>query len=252
MPPIVKVLCPVCHGLVPLGATKCRHCHHFLGYSAQWAWEEGARMLGLVAMVAAVLVAAKSLEMSVTAERDRQAAVAEADLSHRERLALQEDLAAGTATLSQLKKQLDSAPEKSLLKASSHAKDPRVKLLFDQALQLKRENRPFIPGGKAPDEGFDNSGFVSYLLGLAGALDPHYQRAYSVTRLERALVSVEAKDARPGDLVFIGKGFVAIYLGTGQALAMSGAIGIQVFSLPTQASASYRRWAYEAGIKMLR
>jgi hypothetical protein len=138
------------------------------------------------------------------------------------------------------------------VKAAAHAKDPRVKLLFDEALRLKQENRPFIPGGKAPDEGFDNSGFVSYLLGQAGALDPHFQRAYSVTRLERAFASVEAKDARPGDLVFIGKGFVAVNLGTGQALAMNNAIGIQVFSIPPSLSASYRRWAYEAGIKMLR
>jgi cell wall-associated NlpC family hydrolase len=235
-----------------MGAIKCRHCHHYLGFSLRWVWEEAIRLLGLVAMVAAAVVASKSLELSLVAQRERQEALAQAQISRQERDALKEDLSLigqGPAVLQRL---VAAAPDKRLQKAAAQSKDPRVRAVLMQALALKHAATPYAPGGKGPDEGFDSSGFVAYLLAQAGALDPAYQGTFSAARLERSLVSIEPEAAKVGDLVFIGQGFVAVYLGEGMAVGIASAMGIQVFSIPANAACSYRRWAYEQAVRQLR
>lgn len=244
--------CPICHSSVPINAKKCRHCHNYLGFSFQWVWEEGIRMLGLVSMIAAAIVAWKSLELTMLAQRQKDEALDQAHISAQERTALQEDVRADPAGLGQLQDQLGSAQEKSLVKAAAKTSDLRVRQLLAEALKLKQGNVPFRMGGKAPEEGFDSSGFVSYLLAKVGALDPLYHRTFSVSRLQKSLPEVKADKIQPGDLVFLGSSFVAIELGGNLAVGIGGPKGIQVISFSPKAKKVYRRWAYGQDAKMLK
>jgi cell wall-associated NlpC family hydrolase len=243
--------CPICHSAVPLNAKKCRHCHNYLGFSFQWVWEEGVRVLGLVSMIAAALVAWKSLEVSMQAQRQRQEAVASADLSLREREALKEDLLAPSG-LAQLQTQALSSEEKTLVRAAEESSDVRVRKMLAGALELKRKNVPFRMGGKSPEEGFDSSGFVSYLLGECGALDPLYHSTFSVARLAKTFPKIEESKAKPGDLVFLDAGFVAIHIGHNLAVGIGGDKGIHVLSFFPKAKKTYHRWAYEQEAKGLK
>jgi len=244
--------CPICHSSVPANAKKCRHCHNYLGFSFQWVWEEGVRVLGLVAMVAAAVVAWKSLELSMLAQRQKDEAVAQAAISYQERDALKEDLSADALGLGQLQDELGSQQEKSLAKASAKSSDLRVRQLLAEALKLKQANTPFRMGGKSPEEGFDSSGFVSYLLAKVGAVDSLYYRTFSVAKLRKSLLEVKAADAKPGDLVFLGGSFVAVQLLGNLAVGMGGTKGVQVISFSPKARKSYARWAYDRDVKLLK
>jgi hypothetical protein len=244
--------CPVCHSVVPLHAKKCRHCHNYLGFSFQWVWEEGIRLFGLLAMIAAAIVAWKSLELAVLAQSQRDEAVAQAQISYQERDAIKEDLSTDALGLGQLQSQLGTASERSLLKAAADSSDLRVRKMLSEALRLKQNHVPFRMGGKSPEEGFDSSGFVAFLLAEAGALDPLYHRTFSVSRLEKTFPSVKAENAKPGDLVFLGKSFVAVHLSANLAVGIGGAKGIQVISISPKASKTYHRWAYEQDSRMLK
>ena len=244
--------CPICHSEVPFNAKKCRHCHNYLGFSFQWFWEEGIRVLGLVSMIAAALVAWKSLEVSMQAQRQRQEAVASADISLREREALKEDLSAQPPGLAMLQTQAMSSEEKTLVHAAEQTNDLRVRQVLAGALDLKRKNVPFRMGGKSPEEGFDSSGFVSYLLGECGALDPLYHSTFSVARLAKSFPKVDEAKAKVGDLVFLDSSFVAIHLGRNLAIGIGGDKGIHVLSFFPKAKKTYHRWAYEQEAKLVK
>jgi hypothetical protein len=244
--------CPVCHSRVPLEAKKCRHCHHYLGFSLQWAWTEGVRVLGLVAMVAAALVAWKSLEFTLVAEKEKEEALTQAAIYHQEHDALREDLQTGSSSPAMLQGQASLNMQRLMTKASDATTDVRVRQVLSDAWDLERQHVRFSMGGKSPEEGFDASGFVSYLLAKAGALDPLYQRTFSVAKLEKSFPAIGADKAKPGDLVFLDAGFVAIHLGGDMALGMGGAKGIQIFSFAKGAKKSYHRWAYGQEARMLR
>jgi cell wall-associated NlpC family hydrolase len=244
--------CPICHSPVPPHAKKCRHCHNYLGFSFQWVWEEGARVLGLLATVAAAVVAWKSLEFTQVAQRDRQAALAQSQLSNQERDALKEDISASSDESGLLQSLATSAQEKGLIMAAAKSSDLRVRQVLAEAIKLRRQGVQFRMGGKSPEEGFDSSGLVSFLLAEAGALDPLYQRTFSVAKLEKSLPEVSAMQAKPGDLAFLGKSFVAIRLQGRQAVGIGSAKGIQVFTFFPKAKIVYRRWAYEQDSKLLK
>jgi hypothetical protein len=244
--------CPVCHSAVSQNASKCRHCHNYLGFSFQWVWEEGIRVLGLLSMVAAAVVAWKSLELSMIAQHQKEEAIAQSQISQLERDALKEDFSSPSAELEPLRNEAASAAEKNLLKAAAKSNDLRVRKLLSLALKLKQDGTPFRMGGKSPEEGFDSSGFVSFLLADAGVLNPMYYRTFSVSRLEKSFPKVKAEDAKPGDLVFLGTSFVALNLDGNFAVGIGSAKGIQVFSFSKKSKKSYHRWAYEADAKLLK
>jgi hypothetical protein len=244
--------CPICHSAVPINAKKCRHCHNYLGFSFQWVWEEAIRVLGLISMIAAAIVAWKSLELTSLAQSQKDVAIANAMISRQEREALKEDVGADAPGLGQMQSELSLSQEKSLLKAAAKTSDLRVRQLLSEALKLKQQKIPFRMGGKSPEEGFDASGFVSYLLAKAGALDPLYHRTFSVTKLQKSFAEIKARDVMPGDLVFLGSSFVAIQLGDNLAIGMGGSKGIQVISFFPKAKKSYRRWAYGEDVKLLK
>lgn len=237
--------------MVPEPASKCRHCHNYLGFSFQWVWEEGVRALGLVAMIAAAIVAWKSLELTVVAQKEKDLALSQAMISQQERDALKEDLKSGAVAFGPVQKLPLSGAEKVLHIASEKSNDLRVRQLLARALSLKLDDAPFRMGGKSPDEGFDASGFVSFLLSEAGALDPRYYRTFSVVKLEKSFPKVRPEDAKPGDLVFLGANFVAISLGSGQAVGIGSETGILVFSVSPKTKKSFHRWAYGQDSRML-
>ena len=244
--------CPICHSRVLEHAKKCRHCHNYLGFSLQWVWEEGVRVLGLVAMVAAAVVAWKSLAFTMLAEREKEEALVEVSISRQEHAALKEDLLADTLSLGILQSQASVAQEKSLKKASDMSSDLRVRQVLAGALKLKNQGVRFAMGGKSPDEGFDSSGFVSYLLSQADVLDTRYYQTFSVARLEKAFLKIKPEIAKPGDLVFVGDSFVAIHLGGNLAVGIGGVKGIEVFSFSQKAKKSFRRWAYGQDVRMFK
>lgn len=65
---------------------------------------------------------------------------------------------------------------------------------------------PYLAGGSTPD-GFDCSGFVSYVFRALGVSLPHSSAAYY-----NIGTRVSAADAQPGDLI-VSRGHVAIYAG---------------------------------------
>jgi cell wall-associated NlpC family hydrolase len=243
--------CPICHSKVPFSAKKCRHCHNYLGFSFQWVWEEGVRGLSLLATIAAALVAWKSLQFTMVAQNQREQAMAQTALSYQERDALKEDLDEGTDAPNILS-QAATVHEKELVNAAEKSSDLRVRQVLEAALSLKKTGVKFRMGGKSPEEGFDSSGFVSFLLAKAGVLDPLYQRTFSVAKLEKSLPEIDSDKVKPGDLVFLGKSFVAIHLEGHLAVGIGNNKGIQVFSFFPKARVSYRRWAYEEDSKMIR
>jgi cell wall-associated NlpC family hydrolase len=245
-----KLRCPVCHSPIAANAKKCRHCHNYLGFSFMWLWEEGSRVLGLVATAGAALVAWKSLQLTLISQHQKDEAVTQSRISQLEREALKEDLGSETLALEPLKNQLATAADKSLARAADKSNDLRVRKLLLQALKLKQDGVPFRMGGKSPEEGFDSSGFVSYLLAESGALDPMYHRTFSVARLEKTFPKIKPEDAKPGDLVFLGSTFVAVNLDGILAVGIGSSKGIQVFSFLPKAKKSFHRWAYEQDTRL--
>jgi cell wall-associated NlpC family hydrolase len=91
--------------------------------------------------------------------------------------------------------------------------------VVNYALQLTKENIPYVWGGKTLS-GFDCSGLVSYVLShAAGVSIP----AYTVSQEAYTTMSTNISSAQPGDLLFWGsKGatwHVAIYIGNNQYVA---------------------------------
>jgi hypothetical protein len=244
--------CAICHSLVPAEAKKCRHCHNYLGFSFQWVWEEGVRVLGLVAMVAAAVVAWKSLEFTILAEKEKEEALSEASIARQEHAALKEDLVADAIGLGFLQTQAFVGKSKSLQSASESSSDLRVRQVLAEALKLRDQGVHFRMGGKSPEEGFDSSGFVSYALSQAGVLDPLYYQTFSVARLEKSFLKIKPDTAKAGDLVFVNSNFVAFHLGGDLAVGIGGVKGIQIFSFSSKAKKNYRRWAYGQDVRMLK
>jgi cell wall-associated NlpC family hydrolase len=248
----VTQLCPICHSSVSEHAKKCRHCHNYLGISLQYLWEESVRVLGLVAVIAAAVVAWKSLEFTLIAEREKKEAQVQVAISQRERDALKEDFSTGIQAQGPHQQEFTSAPEKSLIQAAEKSNDVRVRQLLASALKLKQDGVPFRMGGKSPDDGFDSSGFVTYLLAEAGAMDPQYHRTFSVSKLEKTFPKVRPEDAKPGDLIFIGTSFVAVNLGGNEAVGIGSSKGISVFSFSAKSKKSFHRWAYGQDARLVR
>lgn len=70
---------------------------------------------------------------------------------------------------------------------------------------------PYVTGGTTPD-GFDCSGFVSYVFAQFGISLPHQSGA-----IKGSGTVVSAADAQPGDIIW-SPGHVAIYAGGGQQI----------------------------------
>ena len=82
--------------------------------------------------------------------------------------------------------------------------------LIDFALQF--QGIPYVHGGKNPDQGFDCSGFTSYVFSHIGI-----KLSASSAAQKHVGVRVSREDAQPGDLIW-SPGHVAIYLGNGQQI----------------------------------
>ncbi len=91
--------------------------------------------------------------------------------------------------------------------------------LLDEASAL--QGIPYNYGGDSPAEGFDCSGFTSYVFGQAGKSIPRTAAAQAA-----AADRISASQLRPGDLVFYhpygGVSHVAIYAGNGMVWESPG------------------------------
>jgi len=106
--------------------------------------------------------------------------------------------------------------------------------------QLAREliGSPFLAGGSTPTEGFDNSGFIYYVLNSYGISCPRRTQ-------EQTLIGPRVyylADLLPGDLAFFGATpgdnvavFGGIYVGEGNMVFVSGSASAVVESDITQA-----------------
>jgi len=111
--------------------------------------------------------------------------------------------------------------------------------LLAEASQL--EGIPYVYGGSSPGEGFDCSGFTSYVFAQAGKTIPRTSSEQAA-----AATPVSSDDLRPGDLIFYSPGgsvsHVAIYAGDGMVWEAPGS-GTQVRYAPIwDVSRSYGRF----------
>lgn len=111
--------------------------------------------------------------------------------------------------------------------------------LLNEASQL--EGVPYVYGGSTPAEGFDCSGFTSYVFAQAGKTIPR-----TSSQQAAAATPVSGDDLRPGDLIFYSPGgsvsHVAIYAGDGMVWEAPGS-GTQVRYAPVwDVARSYGRF----------
>ena len=114
-----------------------------------------------------------------------------------------------------------------------------VQQLLNEAGQL--EGIPYVYGGSTPAEGFDCSGFTSYVFAQAGKTIPR-----TSSQQAAAATPVSGDELRPGDLIFYSPGgsvsHVAIYAGDGMVWEAPGS-GTQVRYAPVwDVSRSYGRF----------
>jgi len=98
---------------------------------------------------------------------------------------------------------------------------------------------PYVWGGSTPSQGFDCSGFVSYVLRTAGVRDVGRLTAQGLFNIS---TPVSASDVRPGDLVFFHSTFssyrtvthVGIYVGNGYMIHTGGnPAGVEYINIST-------------------
>lgn len=94
--------------------------------------------------------------------------------------------------------------------------EPRRRKVVDLAIQLYEEKIPYKFGGKSPQEGFDTSGYVAYILSQVGVIGN--PREYWSGRLRDELPPAPAGKDEPGDIIFYGGGPCMIYLGGGLSI----------------------------------
>jgi cell wall-associated NlpC family hydrolase len=98
------------------------------------------------------------------------------------------------------------------------AKAQAVKIALD--LKSRTPALKFQWGGKTPEDGFDSSGFVAYVLNEAGLLRNYKQ--YNSTALQQRLGIDRAAnvDLHAGDLIFYSEGTCMLYVGNSRMLGM--------------------------------
>jgi cell wall-associated NlpC family hydrolase len=101
----------------------------------------------------------------------------------------------------------------------------RRKEALQLAFELQKKNIPFNMGGRTPEQGFNSSTFIAYVLSNVG-LDTNPE-TYNSTLLQqkfamKSLVSEEEmlKDIEPGDLIFYTQGACMFYLGENACVGM--------------------------------
>ena len=135
---------------------------------------------------------------------------------------------------------LDDAKPFSALSASVHSfRDSLV------AVARAQVGTRYIRGGTSPENGFDCSGLVRYVMASLKVKMPRTARLQATTGL--AVVRDQSR-LRPGDLLTFGKGargasHIAIYIGGGRYVhASSGAGRVIVSDLGVSQSSLVRAW----------
>lgn len=99
--------------------------------------------------------------------------------------------------------------------------DPQRRAVVLDALRLLRQKPPilFKWGGKTPEEGFDSSGFIAYVLAHNGVITSSVrgsiwlQKEFMNVRLDTNRLSESARESLlPGDIVFYKNGLCMMYL----------------------------------------
>lgn len=122
--------------------------------------------------------------------------------------------------------------------------DGSVKKVLIQAFNLfENKSIKFSFGGKSPDEGFDTSGFISYVLSVGGVLESSYYRVFSSSKLKELLTHVETKEVKIGDLLFYKTGLILIYLGEKKGIGIGNRDGIKFYDVDISKKCDIRRWA---------
>lgn len=89
-----------------------------------------------------------------------------------------------------------------------------------ESIAMSLVGTPYVWGGKTPDQGFDCSGFVAWVLNHSGRTTNF--PSYTVSE-ESAVQQISVSQAQPGDLLFWGDHgatyHVAIYLGNNQFIS---------------------------------
>ena len=114
---------------------------------------------------------------------------------------------------------------------------------LSEAFYLKN-NKPikFIWGGKSPDEGFDSSGFISFVLSKEGVLDSFVYQDFSSQKLKDTFEMIDPKVTKIGDILIYKTGLVLFYLGENKGLGIGNSSGIKIFDVDPTKNWDVRRW----------
>lgn len=112
--------------------------------------------------------------------------------------------------------------------------NPKFMALFAEA--KKYLGIPYVWGGSTPDEGFDCSGFVSWVINHSGIANVGRSTANS---LRGYCAYVSKEQAQPGDLIFFqgtyqtsGASHVGIYIGDGKMIHCGDPVQITSIETP--------------------
>ncbi|MGB3464099.1 MAG: NlpC/P60 family protein [Cyclobacteriaceae bacterium] len=114
----------------------------------------------------------------------------------------------------------------SILVVTSQVNTPQVQMALE--LMNSTPEIPFIWGGKT-EEGFDSSGFISYVLNKTHGLT-NYKEYWSGSLKTKYGIAHDIQDISEGDIVFYESGVCMFYLGNDKCIGMVPA-GILILNL---------------------
>lgn len=228
--------CPHCLEYIYADASVCSVCREHIG----WKWLFKPRISGpfFYYLIAALSVCYAFHEKNIAQENqvhaiDQKNAIV-SDVNKANLTLTNKNISTDNLTISAE----ESFKNSILLKVTGE-----IQKALTVAFSLKdQRGSEFVWGGKSPEEGFDSSGFVSYILFRINVLDAMDYREFSSEVLKNSFLGIDAKDAQIGDLIIHKSGLSLFYLGEKKGIGIGNSNGIKIFDVDLTKDWAVRRW----------